>query len=84
MKNIRNDKGITLISLTVTIIVMLILTAVIVRTIDGTDVIDTMEMVEDQYDENMEQTKRKTRSVDGEWGEVIEPSGFKPELQYNH
>ena len=83
MKNIRNNKGITLISLVITIIVMSILTAVIVRTIDGTVVIDTMEMVEDEYDENVEQTNQKTRYVESEWGEIINDNEIKPELQYD-
>lgn len=81
-KFLKNNKGITLISLTVTIIVMLVLAAVTVRTIDGMNVINTMDMIEEEYDENVEQTGYKTQAIDNEWGSVIHKDGITPEL-YN-
>ena len=67
-----SEKGITLISLVVTIVVLSILTSVLVRaSVEGNPVLEEVKGIENDYYKEKENTEEKVNSMVTGWENVI-------------
>ena len=68
----KSEKGITLISLVVTIVVLSILTSVLVRaSVEGNPVLEEVKGIENDYYKEKENTEEKVNSMVTGWENVI-------------
>lgn len=68
----KKEEGITLISLTITIIIMIILSAILISATNGIgDAEESLNYVEKKYEQNKIETEHKKQSIEEKWGNVI-------------
>lgn len=77
----KNENGITLMALTVTIIVMLILAATTAYSLNsGDSVWEVEEEITENYYQEMNGTQKDKKSLTDEWGTVVNKRGVDAEL----
>ncbi len=65
------EKGITLVSLTVTIILLCILAAVLINIGAYNNIIQRKFQVENQYEELLENVEENIDSIQDQWGDLL-------------
>lgn len=77
----KREEGITLISLTITIIVMIILASILIRATSGIDEWEeTVGITENIYEENKEEVEDRIESINEKWGNVINKKTIDSEI----
>ncbi len=80
---LKRERGITLISLVVTIIVMIILSAIIVRAMNGLDVAtETVNIVEQAYEQNKTEMEERITKINDDGRDIIDNPGVDSEIEY--
>lgn len=68
----KSEEGITLISLTITIIILIILASVLISATDGLGGIkEAINTAENVYIENKAEVDNEVQSIENKWGNVI-------------
>ena len=81
--NLKRERGITLVSLVVTIIVMIILAAIVIRAMDGLDVAtETVNIVDQAYSQNKTEMEKELNNTKDKWGNIIDKTGVDNEIEY--
>lgn len=81
----KKEKGITLVSLVVTIIVMIIISTILIRTIDGMDVVtETMDEINYAYEQNKLEMEQEKENIDDKWGNIINNKAIDNEFRYDY
>ena len=72
----NKEKGITLASLVVTIVLMSILAAIMINATLGSNALKEEKELENEYKDLMENTEGQIQSVDDQWKDVMEETHF--------
>lgn len=72
----NKEKGITLASLVVTIVLMSVLAAIMINATLGSNALKEEKELENEYKDLMENTEGQIQSVDDQWKDVMEETHF--------
>ena len=72
----NKEKGITLASLVVTIVLMSVLAAIMINATPGSNALNEEKELENEYKDLMENTEGQIQSVDDQWKDVMEETHF--------
>ena len=79
---IKGEKGVTLVALVVTIIVLAIVSGALVFTLNGTNgIFTTTKNMQRNYTEKEEETKTKKNRTINSWGKVLNKTEIDPALE---
>ena len=77
----KNENGITLMALTITIIVMLILSGTVAYSLNSENsALKVIERAENDYYTTVNKTEANRTSLLKSWGSVVNKTGIDPEL----
>ncbi len=78
-----NEKGITLIALVVTIIVLIMLSSITINGLISSDGILTKKNeYENIYDKKQDEAENTENTIKSQWGNVINKTGIDPEVNF--
>ena len=72
----NKERGITLASLVVTIVLMSVLAAIMINATLGSNALKEEKELENEYKDLMENTEGQIQSVDDQWKDVMEETHF--------
>ena len=79
-KCFNNEKGITLVALIVTMLVMIILSGIVVTNVfSGEGLLNKKERIQAGYDEQVSNVQREINSIENTWQNVIGRTGIENE-----
>lgn len=79
-KCFNNEKGITLVALIVTMLVMIILSGIVVTNVfSGEGLLNKKERIQAGYDEQVSNVQREINSIGNTWQNVIGRTGIENE-----
>ncbi len=67
----RKEKGITLISLAVTVMIMILLAGILITASNYNKIVQEKDAAESDFEEEVEQTDQKIDSIQEQWGDVL-------------
>lgn len=77
----KNEKGVTLMALTVTIIVMLIISGTVANSLNSQNsALKVKEQAEKNYYTEINTTEKNKTTISGSWGSVVNKTGIDSEL----
>ena len=79
--NLKSSRGITMITLTITIIIMLILAGIVMVEISGnTDLVVEVEKTKEEIQTQQNTTQNKITDIKEEWGTVLSQNKIENEV----